>query len=299
MKKILLIIYTFFTIINLSYATSVTKEDKCIEMTDFKKYECYVKNVCEIKYKNPKENPNDNKIHFQTEPYKQAFEYENDEEKNKTVFLRIDTDEKVIKQTVWNYKENMNWIYKCGLLATQYNSLLKIQKKLKQNAQVKENIIQKIDEYLQKIEIKMNSWEDKCKNIDKKEPYQKYMILKEVTLETCKYRYYMDYLWKYYNQTQNLLNKQKNEMEKDEWTSIKDIEKKFVWMQNIIQKEIEASYKIFPIAFARYSEYENNFPIHILLLLIKEDYIVLRKNLHAVLNPLNQVVYKISNAMSK
>lgn len=132
MKKIFFIISIFFIIINYSYAnTPITKEEKCIDMEDFKKYECYVKNVCEIKYNNPKENPNDKKIHYQTEKYKKAFEYENNEEWNKDVFLRIDTDEKVIKWAVSNYKDNMNGIYKCALLATQYNSLKKFKINLK------------------------------------------------------------------------------------------------------------------------------------------------------------------------
>jgi len=52
------------------------------------------------------------------------------------------------------------------------------------------------------------------------------------------------------------------------------------------------------MAFNTYIDYENNYPIHILLELIKEDFIVLRRKLHEAISPINQVVYKISNAMS-
>ncbi|MDP2396643.1 MAG: hypothetical protein Q8S84_04390 [bacterium] len=53
------------------------------------------------------------------------------------------------------------------------------------------------------------------------------------------------------------------------------------------------------MAFHALTEYENNISIHFLLELIKDDYIILREKLHEVINPINQVVYKISNAMRK
>ena len=63
--------------------------------------------------------------------------------------------------------------------------------------------------------------------------------------------------------------------------------------------EIDQTYKVFPLAFHAYTEYENNISIHFLLELIREDYITLRQKLHEAINPINQVVYKISWAMKK
>lgn len=79
--------------------------------------------------------------------------------------------------------------------------------------------------------------------------------------------------------------------------AISEISKLSKQKQNAIQDEIERVYKIFPIAFQAYSEFENNFTIHVLLELLKDDFYTYRKNLHKVINPINQVVYKISNAM--
>jgi hypothetical protein len=39
--------------------------------------------------------------------------------------------------------------------------------------------------------------------------------------------------------------------------------------------------------------------VHVLLELLREEFLVLREELHKVLNPMNQVVYKIANAMRK
>jgi hypothetical protein len=65
-----------------------------------------------------------------------------------------------------------------------------------------------------------------------------------------------------------------------------------------INEEIEQSYKTFPIAFNAYSEFENNFPMHFLLEILKEDFAIFRDKLYKTLGPINQVVYKIHEAMS-
>ncbi|MEA3387530.1 MAG: hypothetical protein U9Q66_04055 [Patescibacteria group bacterium] len=56
--------------------------------------------------------------------------------------------------------------------------------------------------------------------------------------------------------------------------------------------------EVFNMAFLAYTEYENNFPIHLLLQILREDFIVFRQKLHEVLNPINQVTYKIVNCQN-
>jgi hypothetical protein len=88
-----------------------------------------------------------------------------------------------------------------------------------------------------------------------------------------------------------LINENKEKY--DVWELLKNEVKK-KWE---LDEEIEHTYKVFPLAFHAYTEYENNITIHFLLELIKEDYIILRQKLHNTLNPINQLVYKVSNAM--
>ena len=66
-----------------------------------------------------------------------------------------------------------------------------------------------------------------------------------------------------------------------------------------IDAEIENTYRTFPIAYQAYNDYENNIWSHVYLELLKEDYKTFRLGLHKTLNPINQVVYKISNAMRR
>ena len=68
---------------------------------------------------------------------------------------------------------------------------------------------------------------------------------------------------------------------------------------NAIDSEIERTYNTYPIVFQAYNDYENNITSHILLDLLQQDFKVFRLWLHKTLNPLNQVIYKISNAMRR
>ena len=93
------------------------------------------------------------------------------------------------------------------------------------------------------------------------------------------------------------------------WNLIDTKWKKSVWILDItnelsnklnaIDSEIERTYNTYPIVFQAYNDYENNITRHILLDLLQQDFKVFRLWLHKTLNPLNQVIYKISNAMRR
>jgi hypothetical protein len=69
-------------------------------------------------------------------------------------------------------------------------------------------------------------------------------------------------------------------------------------IQNEIDVELNHTFKVYPLAFNVFSEYENNYPVHVLLEMLREDFVVFRDKLNRTISPINQVVYKISNAMS-
>jgi hypothetical protein len=55
---------------------------------------------------------------------------------------------------------------------------------------------------------------------------------------------------------------------------------------------------MYNLSLISYSEFERTYEMHLWLTFIFEDYINLRKNLQSLLNPVGQVIYKISNAQS-
>lgn len=167
----------------------------------------------------------------------------------------------------------------------------------------------------------------KCRNAKNTGSLQKNEVLKQTTYQTCKYVSYLEYLKEqseklsYYLKDLDNYNKDKarEELSKnyspekidnmiddyyDKKVEIKqanvyDSFRSKEFQKRMIQEEIDHTYNIFPLAFHAYSEYENSIVIHFLLETIKQDYIAVRDRLHKVINPINQVVYKVSNAMKK
>lgn len=292
----IILLFLSLSIVNLSFAA----ENDCEKKTDiFEKYECRTKNVCEIpEY-------SENKKVFKIEKFKKAETYKDVEISD--VFLKSSREEKPIKKAVWIYKNNMNGIYKCAMIAVQKNSILNIKQKLlkmDKTWDIRKNLEPKIENIINKLD--MFSKSSNCLEIDKKTIYNKLAILKQTTQVTCDYAFYIDYLKEYYKDPKNALWIDPKEIEKNSETSKEvrsylntEIANRLENIQSDLNSELKHSLKIFPIAFHAYSEYENNFPIHFLLELIKQDYMIFRDKLHEVLNPINQVVYKISNAMKK
>ncbi|MDD2907105.1 MAG: hypothetical protein PHH98_00550 [Candidatus Gracilibacteria bacterium] len=219
-------------------------------------------------------------------------------------FLNLDTDTSGkyksgndVELAKTQYRKNMDGIYDCATKVSYYRGLKTIKKDLiNKNASLKSRLEPKLDAKIFEIEKSIAENSNKCKiTSEKNNSIIKKSILKQTTYELCKYNFYLEYL-KSFNENISTLKEGDN---KNESTPINSILKKEIEKKSLIQKEIDDSYKVYPIAFKAYSEYENNITIHILLELLREDYNLLREGLHKSINPINQVVYKISNAMSK
>lgn len=190
------------------------------------------------------------------------------------------------------HRENMNSIYKCWILSVQEKSLLLIKEELiKKNPNLIKALVEKINAKLEIIKLSLSKFE--CIKSKEKSSVLKLHVLKQATYQTCKYINYLEYAKEHNNYVYNVWS--------FTWdsNSISNLIYKQEEMKSEINDEITHTYKVFPYAYDAYTEYENNITIHFLLELIKEDYIVLREKLNKVLNPINQVVYKISNAMRK
>lgn len=271
MKKILfIIIYIIIIPLNIINYVNAEGEDECFSYSSktwFSLYEERVRCLCE-KY----------------EPEKALIIIEDKFEEIENRYDLIDI--KKIHQT------NMNNIYKCWILSIQKKSFELTKKILiKPNPDLKDRLEQKIDEKISLIWLSLVKL--KCNEFNEKNSILKLNVLKQVTYETCKYVNYLEYLKEKNTIIANIAPEDKDEYAINE---IYEIENRY---NKAIDEEIKHVYKIFPLAFHAYTEYENNVVIHLLLEVIKEDYIVIREKLHQVLNPINQVVYKISNAMRK
>lgn len=312
MKKLLFIIIASLLII-ISLNIAFSNEPSSLSKKWW--YELYKERVIDVckKYKD-------------TDKNSELF-YSIDE--NKTFINLDDASWLIDSYKVWRdlelakeqYRKNMDWIYSCATSISYYRSLKLIKEDLINNnsllnSKLKNRITQKQKELEDKQEKSCKIKTTTNNSIIKKS------VLNQTTYELCKYNYYLEYLKEYNRDIKHLIEEENKVLDRnnswnykseDGYFTFDSYESKLTNKENSIainkvielekekmdeiDYEIENSYKVFPIAYQAYSDYENNISIHVLLELLKEDYNVLRESLHKSINPINQVVYKISNAM--
>ncbi len=291
MKKIIYISILLLLIIPLKLV--IFAEDT-LEKNWFELYEQRVEKICKIYLYETKEKKVQIKKIIETKNFQKAKIPNNKE--NWTNSNEIDWAKafEIAKET---YENNMNNIYKCWVLKTQF-SILKIKKdilSLSNNPDLSKEVEKELENKISKIELSIIKF--KC-NKNENNWIQKLNILKQTTFELCRYHTYLEYLKKYNSKYENLINYNGEDKEETEkiYNSMYliNIEQN---RKNQIDNEINHIYKVYPIAFNAYKQYEDNISAHVFLELIKDDYKIFRNNLHKVLNPINQVIYKVSNAM--
>lgn len=293
MKKILkisLISGLLFSWAAVGYQLSASTEDI---VSNYELYQQRNTNICEIYQP-------DNKI-FNSESEYLNYSGEFDE-------VSIEWNDLDVAKSM--YKDTVNSIYKCALLNAQERSIDFIMDTLGEDKETG-SLSKQYEDKLDRLESIRQV--NKCLNThNTTQQLDKHNVLKQVTYELCKYNNYLEYLTEYNSVIANILEQDnattvnnigKSEEDQDSLvtetyniTKIANIEKQ---KKSDIIDEIEKAYKLHPIAFQAYSEYENNLPIHDLLTLLRDDFIEYRTDLHNNLNPINQVVYKISNAMKE
>lgn len=261
-------------------------EDTCETQSWYDLYNCRIKQVCEV-YKPQKPT-------FKTTPYTKA-------ETLSSSYIGADTPAPALWEAKRIYRENIGTIYKCVMVQAQKNALdfLKDQLKAEKSGKIDDTIGRQIEQRINKLDLTMNTL--KCSFTEKDKFTIKKNLLDEATFEMCKYVSYLTYLREYYASTQNAMGLNQDWanalFEQNFQTS--QIAERIEGIQGEIAAEINQTYKVFPLVFHAYSEYENNFPIHFMLEVIHADFILLRQKMYEVIMPIAQVGYKIINAMSQ
>lgn len=280
MKKILcfILISCFFS---LSSVWNVFSQgDTCGEQSGFNRYNCRIENICE--------NYKSEKPAYNTEDYEEA-DGQTPEFHGQQSFTPALDNAKAL------YRENMGNIYKCAIIQAQKNSLefLKKQLSAEESGQLDDTIGGQIDLRVSRLDLSANRIG--CALTNKDQIFNKLNVLKETTYEACRYVNYLEYLKSYYASTENQLNTTERASDSLVNSALPQMVDN---AQNAIASEIAHTYKVFPIAFQAYSEYENNFPIHFLLEIIRWDFLLLRQGLYETLMPVAQLGLKVINAMS-
>ena len=205
----------------------------------------------------------------------------------------------------------MGNIYKCAMIQSQRNSLNKMKEFLswESSGQLSDALEWQIEQRIARLELSSSSiW---CSLTDTQSEQNKLNILRETTQQLCIYTSYLEYVKWYYEKTWSAYSRSNpadsqildgsydsNTLNRLTKVSPSKIANDINASKNEIAKEISHTYKIFPIAFQAYGEYENNYPIHVLLEVIEWDFLILRQLLYQNLMPISQLGLKVINAMS-
>jgi len=266
---------------------------------EYKSYISNVKTICNnaLYYKDPETNIETQAVIISKE-YLEADTYFSIEflNKNDLDFPKDDYTNIPLEAVKAQYRYNQNNIYNCWILQSQINSfkIVKELLKLDKSWTLKDTIEKKINSVIKKRNEELK--DRKC-ILWKSLWLFKKKILNQTSYEYCKYNFYLEYLNEYYknNISTNIWN---SDWSKNNKTTINSINHKINSLSYMIQEEINHTDKMYDFAYNTYIQYENYLQIHILLELLKEDFIIFKTKLRWSLNPINQVVYKIINAMS-
>ncbi len=197
------------------------------------------------------------------------------------------------------YRKRMDKIYNCATTLVYTKTIDSIKKDIKWTPELTSKLEKKLDR-LKEDKIK-NLSDEECKvSSEINDIYIKNIVLNQSTYELCKYNYYLNYLQDFNKDFIWWLVIWKVVDTENKPLSTKSALEQFDIKSSRISIEINDSFDFFPKVFEAYAQYENFLILHLYLdLVIKQDYLSLREMLHRTLNPLNQLWYRIINAMSK
>ena len=281
MKSIVYIVFILLTWQFLWWSSVFASENICWRQSGEALYECRVEQICET-YKSEK--PVYNTIDF--DPISSDISIDDDIPRT-SLSLPLD-------KAKFIYRENMANIYKCWVIQSQRNTLnfIKRQIRLEISGQLTDVIGTQIDTRLEHLQASASDiW---CSLTDPEVVYNKLNILRETTYEACKYINYLEWIREYHQNPNNILppDDTRDRISNPELSIILNA------IEDDINAEISHTFQVFPIAYQAYVEYENHFPLHFMLTVIRWDYIVLRNRIYQVFMPIAQLGYKVINAMS-
>lgn len=197
------------------------------------------------------------------------------------------------------YRANMNALFACGVISSRIKTIGELKDIIGKKVKSKEwEILKSLDREWEKLIKTSNSL--KCKPPSKEEIMVG--ITNTATYQYCRYRHYLGYLDS--NVNASIRNVQEIEQKIGKWngTTIPQTTEEWVkitpkYATNITSEIIRADNTL-PKAIKTLAEMDQTYGSHILLILIYDDYIQLRKALSAYMNLSSQLYQKAFNAQS-
>lgn len=202
------------------------------------------------------------------------------------------------------YKERMNAIFACAQLNLKVRIHENVIRTIAKNPKANPNSTRslKAQNTVLKQEMSRRKCADRTQTTGNSNVMIKSQVLRQTTFEYCNYRHYLQYLKSnaQHRAADSIFAQRKAKKEGGEAPAgnAEQLASAIATYAGTIENEIQHTRNVFPQAMVALSEFERNYPSHVVMVIILEDYATLRDVLKKVMNPLGQVIYKASNAQS-
>ncbi|MDD2694113.1 MAG: hypothetical protein PHY14_04235 [Candidatus Gracilibacteria bacterium] len=198
------------------------------------------------------------------------------------------------------YRSNMNKIFSCAVIASRIEKTQKVLEAVKKVGE--SEISRKLEADIKKLGAMKPTG---CAANMGTETLNDYglALASSATTEYCSYRNYLDYLQENinsnYTDVLNLEQKIGNNGESQSNPStIESAASDMNLRARQITDDIARANSTLPKALVAYREMERTYPLHIMFLIIYDDYLDLRQNTTTYLNAVSQLFEKANNAQS-
>ena len=197
------------------------------------------------------------------------------------------------------YRNAMNGVFSCAILSSREKMLVNLTEILRSKTANKESeITRKLQKEIERIGRTKSTI--KCQpsgNTPESKIYEK--LINSSTLQYCHYRNYIEYLDS--NLRENIDDVMKLENQTNAWgsTTVMSVANSIQAKQQSLTGAINKAERSIERAIESYKEMERTYSVHILLVILYDDYVRLRDNLWSYFDIVSQTFEKANNAQAK
>lgn len=198
------------------------------------------------------------------------------------------------------YQTNMNNIFACAISADRSDQLKKMQELIDAKSPSSEikSKLQKEQKYYQDIASGINNCDTNNQSTTPGDSMS-WRLARSVTGEYCRYSHYLDYIDANMRQNYSQAVEQDKKLvseNPDFQSTLESVWQDMGVRQMALQDETNRAEKTLPKALTAYREMQRTYGVHILLVMILDDYMTLRNNLDLYLSNISQLFEKAHNA---
>jgi len=200
------------------------------------------------------------------------------------------------------YHSRMNTVFDCAIIEARKKIITWLKNTVHWQSEILEKIKQEERGLDQKSSQCIPAWWGWSSNTTPEGEDPSTRMINTATLQYCHYRQYLTYLESQLEENISQYNRIDSSIGENPTVRViksSDIfQTNFLKKQEQIRNEIYAADRAIPRAVAAFKEMERTYAIHLILLVIYDDYVKLRDNLARYMNSTSQLFEKAYNAMS-